>query len=61
MDQGERESPNDPQASFHLDLFHLRRRLTETLSFSAECYEAVADGIAALDREAVSLASSRGR
>ena len=48
-----------PQASFHLDLFHLRRRLTEALSFSAECYEAVADGIAALDREAVSLALAR--
>lgn len=50
-----------PQASFHLDLFHLRRRLTEALSFSAECYEAVADGIAALDREAVLVAPSRGR
>jgi hypothetical protein len=45
-----------PQASFHLDLFHLRQRLTETLGFSPECYEAVANGIAELDREAVSLA-----
>ncbi|MEW6771793.1 MAG: hypothetical protein AB1330_10470, partial [Bacillota bacterium] len=38
---------------------HLRRRLTEALSFSTESYEAVANGIAALDREAVSLALAR--
>lgn len=48
-----------PQATYHLDQFHLRRRLTEALSFSTGCYEAVADRIAALDREAVLLALAR--
>lgn len=41
-----------PGASYHLDQFHLRRRLTESLG-GAETYEAVADAIARLDRQAV--------
>lgn len=41
-----------PGASYHLDQFHLRKRLTEALG-STETYEAVTNGIAQLDREAV--------
>lgn len=41
-----------PGASYHLDPFHLRKRLTEALS-STQAYEAVSKGIAQLDREAV--------
>lgn len=41
-----------PGASYHLDQFHLRKRLTEALG-STESYEAVTKGIADLDREAV--------
>jgi hypothetical protein len=41
-----------PGATYHLDPFHLRRRLTEALS-STEAYTAVTNGIARLDKEAV--------
>lgn len=41
-----------PGASYHLDPFHLRKRLTEALG-STEAYESVTKGIAELDREAV--------
>lgn len=41
-----------PGASYHLDPFHLRKRLTEALG-STQAYEAVTKGIAKLDREAV--------
>lgn len=41
-----------PGSSYHLDQFHLRKRLTEALG-STESYEAVTKGIADLDREAV--------
>lgn len=41
-----------PQATYHLDPFHLRRRLTEALAFSEEAYLAVAQGIEVLNREA---------
>lgn len=47
-----------PGASYHLDPFHLRKRLTEALS-STEAYEAVTKGIAQLDREAVLQALDR--
>ncbi len=39
-------------ASYHLDPFHLRRRLTEALSFSSSAYQKVCEGIAELDRVA---------
>lgn len=45
-----------PQATYHLDLFHLRKRLTEALAFSSQCYEAVAAGIAALNWDAAASA-----
>lgn len=38
---------------YHLDRFHLRRRLTEALSFDRDVYEAVSSAIATLDRAAV--------
>lgn len=41
-----------PGASYHLDPFHLRKRLTEALS-NTQAYEAVTKGLAQLDREAV--------
>jgi len=41
-----------PGASYHLDPFRLRKRLTEALS-NTQAYEAVTKGIAQLDREAV--------
>jgi len=41
-----------PAASYHLDPFHLRKRLTEALS-STQAYEAVTEGIARLDSNAV--------
>lgn len=41
-----------PQATYRLDPFHLRRRLTEALAFSEEAYLAVAQGIEVLNREA---------
>ncbi len=42
-----------PGASYHLDPFHLRKRLTEALSFSCELYENVCRGLRQLDKEAV--------
>lgn len=45
-----------PQASYHLDRFHLRKRLTEALAFSSKHYEAVSEGIYLLDREVTVLA-----
>ena len=41
-----------PGATYYLDLFHLRKRLTEALSNTA-AYTAVTDGLARLDKEAV--------
>lgn len=41
-----------PKASFHLDPFHLRKRLTEALSHNEGYYEAVVEGLKNLDREA---------
>jgi hypothetical protein len=38
-----------PGASYHLDRYHLRKRLTEGLSFDSESYEAVAEGLAKMD------------
>lgn len=40
-----------PNASFHLDPFHLRRRLTEALAHDEGHYEAVIEGLKELDRE----------
>ncbi|MEW6182619.1 MAG: ISLre2 family transposase [Bacillota bacterium] len=42
-----------PQASYHLDRFHLRKGLTEALSFCSKCYNEAAEGIATGDREVV--------
>ncbi|MFO7951809.1 MAG: ISLre2 family transposase [Bacillota bacterium] len=42
-----------PNSSYHLDPFHLRKRLCEALNFSSESYEEVCSGIAALDLEKV--------
>jgi len=47
-----------PGASYHLDHFHLRKRLTESLSFSSKHYEAVCNHIANLDREGLEKALS---
>jgi hypothetical protein len=49
-----------PQASYHLDPFHLRKRLTEALSFNGKTYEAVCEGLARLDRDAVLQALEQG-
>jgi len=38
-----------PRASYHLDRYHLRRKLTEGLSFDVESYEEVVKGIAEMD------------
>ncbi|MGE5584733.1 MAG: ISLre2 family transposase, partial [Bacillota bacterium] len=50
---------------YHLDPFHLRKRLTEALSFDPDVYEAVSSAIAVLDRaaveEALDLAAKRVR
>jgi len=40
-----------PQASYHLDSFHLRKRLTESLSFSSKHYQTVCEQIASLNRD----------
>ena len=45
-----------PGASYHLDPFHLRKRLCEALSFSSKSYEEVSLGIVELDLESVTLA-----
>ena len=45
-----------PGASYHLDPFHLRKRLCEALSFSSKSYEEVSLGIVDLDLESVTLA-----
>jgi len=45
-----------PGASYHLDPFHLRKRLCEALSFSSKSYEEVSLGIVELDLEAVTEA-----
>jgi Uncharacterised protein family (UPF0236). len=45
-----------PGASYHLDQFHLRKRLTEALSFSSKHYRAVSMHIANLDREGLEKA-----
>ncbi len=42
-----------PNSSYHLDPFHLRKRLCEALSFSSNSYEEVCSGIAFLDLEKV--------
>jgi len=49
-----------PGASYHLDPFHLRKRLTEALSFNSKTYEAVCKGLARLDRSAVTKALEEG-
>jgi len=46
-------------ASYHLDPFHLRRRLTEALAFSEEIYSEVSEGIAGLNQEATIAALDR--
>jgi len=48
-----------PGASYHLDPFHLRKRLCEALSFSSRSYEEVSSGIGSLDLEAVTKALDR--
>ncbi|MGI6467993.1 MAG: UPF0236 family transposase-like protein [Syntrophomonadaceae bacterium] len=40
-----------PEASYHLDPFHLRKHLTESLSFSRQHYQQVCEKILDLDRE----------
>ena len=45
-----------PGASYHLDQFHLRKRLTEALSFSSKHYRAVSMHIANLDRDGLEKA-----
>ncbi|MGQ5710543.1 ISLre2 family transposase [Desulforudis sp. Tu-874] len=56
-----------PGASYHLDPFHLRRRLTEALAFSEEIYGEVSTCIARLNQEATvavldrALKKARGR
>lgn len=40
-----------PGASYHLDRFHLRRRLTEALSYSKTYYQAVCNGLEELDQQ----------
>ncbi|NLU49556.1 MAG: ISLre2 family transposase [Syntrophomonadaceae bacterium] len=47
-----------PGASYHLDHFHLRKKLTESLSFSSKHYQAVCTHIANLDREGLENALS---
>ncbi len=42
-----------PGATYHLDPFHLRRRLTEALSYSSNVYETVTEGLAELNQDAV--------
>jgi len=37
-------------ATYHLDLFHLRKRLTEALAFNGDYYQAVAEKLLELDR-----------
>ncbi len=49
-----------PGASYHLDPFHLRKRLTEALSFNSKTYESVCDGLARLDRSATLQALKEG-
>lgn len=41
-----------PGATYHLDPYHLRKRLTEGLSFDSESFEAVVEGLRNLDWEA---------
>lgn len=48
-----------PNSSYHLDPFHLRKRLCEALSFSSESYEEVCLGIAALDLDKVNEALTK--
>lgn len=45
-----------PKARYCLDRYHLRERLTEALACDSECYEAVCDGIARLDKSSVTEA-----
>jgi hypothetical protein len=45
-----------PGATYHLDPFHLRRRLTEVLGYSAKVYSAVTEGLSDLSQDAVVLA-----
>lgn len=40
-----------PGASYHLDRFHLRKRLTEALAFNRTYYEAVCNGLEELNQE----------
>ena len=40
-----------PGATYQLDLFHLRRRLTEALGFNGDYYQAVAEKILELDKQ----------
>lgn len=40
-----------PQASYHLDPFHLRKRLTEALAFNSDYYEGVIKALGKLDQE----------
>ena len=53
------------KGEYHLDPFHLRKRLTEALSFDSVTYEAVSSAIGALDQtaamESLNLAAKRAR
>lgn len=40
-----------PRATYHLDLFHLRKRLTEALGFNGDYYQAVAEKILELNQK----------
>lgn len=40
-----------PGSTYHLDLFHLRKRLTEALGFNGDYYQAVAEKICDLDQK----------
>jgi len=45
-----------PGASFHLDVFHLRKRLTEALALSVDHYERVCDRLSVADLEGTMVA-----
>lgn len=42
-----------PGATYHLDPFHIRQRMTEALGYSSEVYAAVSQGLAELNQQAV--------
>lgn len=48
-----------PGATYHLDPFHLRRRLTEALGYSGKAYVLVTEGLLNLDQQALVTALDR--